>query len=240
MSYVRSLVFANFTCVFLLWYGLGAAQSVGADNYSDGNQSQTLLFEKSKGEPKDPVKLGEYYLHNVRIWRQKPIATVLKIMGTHRLVTSTETNKAVLHLNMYTNLHAEDIMPINNALFKVTELNIEAGTVTLRCLDDDKELQDSVGVAKKSIVVTLGGDIFFLERRLSIMKFFDKPTDKRRAVQLGYYGTGESAEPEVVEGNDVSIAGHRYTVRRIVPPDADKHIVGWVELLPDDKRTPNK
>jgi hypothetical protein len=148
------------------------------------------------------------------------------------------------------------VVPMLGAVYTVTDASSDGDRAKLDRVAD-AELLKEIGVDPDSTAVPLGMPVYFAfgigkgnpDHAAITVKRIAAPAAGKPAeahITLEYSGTSYLRPPGLEEavvtvGDDVRLPrGVKLEVRRIVPPDEKRKIVGWVELSPKPSDKPGK
>lgn len=142
----------------------------------------------------------------------------------------------------YGRLYQGDVVPMFTALYRVAAINARRNEMTVKRIDDPSLLKE-IGVAPESYAVPENANV-----RLGTVDFKATVWRPNPSVDAGPTAlvsasfeirdeTGALRKvdrefPSLRSGDSIEVGDSNYSVRKIVPADADRQIRGWVELTP--------
>jgi hypothetical protein len=140
----------------------------------------------------------------------------------------------------YGKLHEGDIVPMLTAVYRVVEVDPEEKQFTVNRIDDPKLLKD-IGVIPESYPIPLNCGVKLQDIGLAALDFAVNNSGEATARIIASYSVpikpmfsrGIKLDfPGLQAGKSIEVKDAKYKVRKIVPPDTDRQIRGWIELTP--------
>lgn len=220
----------------------------------DGETSKpdTIEFRAHKADdlPSDNATFGPYEFSGLRVDVDSRDAVTIRSLGISLIApikSADGRHEAFVHSSL-SGASSGDVVPLINGIYIIKELNELANKITLARLVDEKLLAE-VATSPDGIAVPIGHAVHVSvkgtsqDSSIAVIRINGHSTERRNALArveshnhiLIRPGLGEDRRSvrDLAVGDSVQLVdGFELVVRRIVPRDEKRKIVGWVEFTP--------
>jgi hypothetical protein len=229
--------------IIVATFGRFLAASPSEDNEFSRQPPQAETFQQRHPAVEEPTWNGDYKYNLSQVEEENGrVFGNLTLFGLRRIDCDTRESYRV----QYGRLYEGDIAPIFTALYRVAEADPNENWITVKRIDESKFLNE-IGVKPESYALPLNAGVRIAAVQFQVKSITpgkDKKSGPVARLIASYVVPTETVVAKGIErnfsqlraGDLVEVADSKYKVRKIVPPDAKRQVVGWVELTPIRKK----